>query len=140
MHTVHTCIYLGNGERAISTNFLSHRVYTESYDTLSRMYFPAIFCRNVEFLHKWKTGLPAIREKSGKFKVRERTGNFVLGIFGKSLESRGKLTFLSCSCKIKRTHDATNWKLMCIAIQQNLKCNVNLKDRTLIGLYNLNNA
>ena len=55
---------------------------------------------------------------------------------GKSLESQGKLTFLSHVHKVKRSHGAINWKPMCIAIQQKLKCNVDLEYLRLIGLYN----
>ena len=42
-----------------------------------------------------------VREKSGKFKVREKSGNFKKRNLGKSLESQGKLTFLSRMHKVK---------------------------------------
>ena len=38
----------------ISTKVLAHRVFAESFGTLSRKHFPAIFCRQFQFLHKWK--------------------------------------------------------------------------------------
>ena len=79
-----------------------------------------------------------VREIQGQGKVRKFCSvmeffNFEKrqGNLGKSSESPGKLTFLSRAYKVKRSHDVTNWKHMCIAIQQKSKCNVHLEDPTL---------
>ena len=76
-----------------------------------------------------------VREKSGKFKIRESRGILKKGQrnLGKSFENEGKLTFLSHARKVKQIRDFKNWKCMGIAIQQKLKCNVDLEDPTLIG-------
>ena len=83
---------------------------------------------------KCTAGLPLVREKSGKFKLKEKSGNFEKSLenLGKSFENQPKLTFLSCTLKVKQSHDATNWKCMCTAIQQKLKCIVDVEDPTLI--------
>ena len=90
------------------------------YDVYAEKTFPGQNCT---------AGLPLDREKSEKFKLKEKSGNFEksLGNLGKSFESQPKLTR-----KVKRSHDATNWKCMCTAIQQKLKCNVDVEDPTLI--------
>ena len=73
--------------------------------------------------------LPVVREIQGEGKVGILKKK--LGKFRKILRKSGKISHMH---KVKRSHDATNWKCICIAIQQKLKCNVDLEDPTVIDL------